>query len=50
MNTTYLARARKHFFRSYIPRHRSVHNARQWVRMIRLLGDKWLAIPMERTQ
>ena len=50
MNTTLLRRARQHFFRSYIPRHVSVHNARQWVRMIRILGDKWLAIPMERTQ
>lgn len=50
MNTTLLSRARKHFFRDYIPRHVSRHNTRQWLRMIRLLGDKWLAIPQERAQ
>ena len=42
MNTTLLRRARQHFFRSYIPRHVSVHNTRQWLRMIRLLGDDWI--------
>lgn len=47
MKTNLLRRARRHFFRDYIPRHISVHNTRQWLRMIRILGDKWLAIPQQ---
>lgn len=51
MNTTLLRRARRHFFRDYIPAHISRHNARQWARALRMLGDKWLlAQPVERRQ
>lgn len=42
MKTALLRRARAHFFRDYIPAHISRHNARQWARSLRLLGDKWL--------
>ena len=44
MNTTYLTRARRHFFHPHVPRHTAVHNARQWVRMIRILGDRWIMV------
>lgn len=44
MNITLLRRARRHFFRDYIPRHVSEHNTRQWLRMIRILGDKWIMV------
>jgi hypothetical protein len=32
-----------------VPRHTQRHNQRQWLRMVELLGDKWLlAKPIER--
>ena len=49
MNITLLTRARKHFVHDLAPTHTSRHNMRQWVRSVRLLGDKWLiAKPLER--
>lgn len=41
MNTTRLTQARKNFCFSYVPRHVQRHNVHMWVRMIRILGDKW---------
>lgn len=49
MNTAHLTRVRRMFFRDDIPTSTSRHNARQWVKSIRLLGDKWLlAHPINR--
>lgn len=42
MNTTLLRRARSHFVHDMVPRHIARHNMRSWIRMVRLLGDKWL--------
>ena len=51
MNTSMLRRARRHFFHPLAPRHVARHNARQWVRSLRMLGDKWLlAQPVERVR
>ena len=49
MNTRLLTRARRHFCHPLAPRHTARHNMREWVRAVRLLGDKWLlAKPLER--
>jgi len=49
MNTAFLRRARQHFNNPYIPREHNRSYQRQWIRQIRLLGDKWLlAKPIER--
>lgn len=49
MNTTHLTRVRRLFFRPHIPLSTSRHNARQWAKSVRHLGDKWLlAAPMNR--
>lgn len=51
MNTAMLRRARAHFYIDGVPRRTARHNVRQWVRSLRLLGDKWLlAQPVERRQ
>lgn len=42
MNTSYLTRARRHFCHPGATRSQQRHNASSWVRMIRLLGDKWV--------
>ena len=42
MKTNMLARVRQHFDRPHLPRSVVRHNQRQWVRAIRLLGDRWL--------
>ena len=47
MNTTLLRRARKHFNSDVLTREQNRNLRRKWVRMIRILGDKWLARPME---
>lgn len=42
MNTTQLSRVRRLFFRPDIPASTSRHNARQWARSVRSLGQRWL--------
>lgn len=42
MNIELLRRVRAHFMHDMAPSHVARHNARQWVRSIRLLGDRWL--------
>lgn len=49
MNTTVLRHVRQLFNVPYAPASTNRHNQRQWVRSIRMLGDKWLlAKPVER--
>ena len=45
MNTHYLTRARRLFNSDMVPAHVNRHNRRQWVRMVRLLGSSWRALP-----
>ena len=42
MNTNLLRRARSHFVHDMAPRDLQRKNMRNWVRSIRMLGDKWL--------
>lgn len=42
MNTTRLRQARRLFFHDLVSSRTARHNARQWVRSIRNLGDRWL--------
>jgi len=49
MNTAVLKKVRRMFACDYATRSTQRHNARQWVRSVRLLGDKWLlARPVEK--
>ena len=49
MNTIHLSRVRRLFFRPDIPASTARHNARQWVRSVRHLGNRWLlAQPIQR--
>lgn len=48
MNTTRLKQARRLFFHDMAPVGVSRHNARQWARSLRRLGERWLlANPIE---
>jgi len=42
MNTRMLSLARRHFCHAAAPISTQRHNIRQWVRSLRMLGDKWL--------
>ena len=42
MNTRMLSLARRHFCHAGAPVSTQRHNIRQWVRSLRMLGDKWL--------
>jgi len=44
MNTTRLAQARRLFFHDMVPPKTARHNARQWVRSLRVLGPKWVGL------
>lgn len=44
MNTTLLIRARKHFATDYVSHNTNRRYMRQWIRSVRLLGDKWLLL------
>lgn len=49
MNPHYLVLVRRMFNSSMVPTHTNRHNMREWVRSVRLLGDKWLlAKPLTR--
>lgn len=50
MNTTVLRHVRRLFNSNWIPAEHNRSYQRQWVRQVRLLGDKWLlAKRVERT-
>ena len=42
MKTEMLIKVRKLFNVDYVPRHINRHNQKQYIKSIRLLGDKWL--------
>ena len=42
MKTTRLKQARRLFFHETVPTSTARHNARQWARSLRYLGDRWL--------
>ena len=42
MKTEMLTRVRKHYCHDMAPVNTQRHNIRQWVRSVRMLGDKWL--------
>ena len=42
MNVTVLRKLRRIFFHPDAPTSTARHNTRQWVRSVRMLGDKWL--------
>lgn len=42
MNTELLRRVRKNFNSEYVSREINRRNARQWVKAVRMLGDKWV--------
>ena len=42
MNITLLTKVRQLFNVDYVPRSTNRHNQRQYIKSIRLLGDKWL--------
>lgn len=44
MNTHRLAQARRLFTVDGVPRSTVRHNMRAWVRMVRFLGPRWLAL------
>lgn len=44
MNVSLLRMARKHFNSDLVPDRTNRHNRRQWVRSLRILGDKWQAV------
>lgn len=49
MNITRLKQARRLFFHETVPTSTARYNARQWVRSLRYLGDRWLlAKPLDR--
>jgi hypothetical protein len=51
VKTDVLIRVRKHFNSDLVPVSTNRHNARAWVRSIRMLGDKWLlAQPSKREE
>lgn len=51
MKTTALRRVRKMFSNPFIPTDHNRSYQRQWVRQVRLLGDRWLlAKPVPRTE
>ncbi len=49
MNTSHLRRVRRIFANDMVPQSTVRHNAKMWVRMVRLLGDKWRALPVAPT-
>lgn len=45
MNTNMLRRVRKMFSSDMVPISTNRRNQREWVRAVRRLGDRWIAIP-----
>jgi hypothetical protein len=51
MNIQLAKQAIRHYSWDLAPKHVNRHNQRAWLRMIALLGDKWLlAKPMKREE
>ena len=50
MNTQMLIKVRQLFNVEYVPRSTNRHNQLQYIKAIRLLGDKWLIHPNNKTQ
>jgi len=49
MNVTALKHVRQLWNVDYVPSHINRHNQLEWVKSVRLLGDKWLiAKPLEK--
>ena len=44
MNTNLLRRARRYFNSDVLTREQNRNHIRKWIRMIKLLGNKWLAL------
>ena len=42
MNTCFLKKVRTLWNVDYVPKEQNRHNQLQWVRSVRMLGDKWL--------
>lgn len=49
MNTRLLSTARRLFVHQDVPRSTARHNMRAWVRSVRRLGPRWLALPANRS-
>jgi len=45
MNIVLLTKVRQLFNVDYVPRSTNRHNQRQYIKALRLLGDKWLTHP-----
>jgi hypothetical protein len=45
MNITILTKVRKLFSVDYVPNSTNRHNQRQYIKALRILGDKWLIHP-----
>jgi hypothetical protein len=50
MNITLLTKVRQLFNVDYVPRSTNRHNQKQYIKAIRLLGDKWLTHPHNKIQ
>jgi len=46
VNANLLRRARRYFNSDVLTREQNRNHIRKWVRMIKLLGNKWRALPM----
>jgi len=42
MNITLLTKVRQLFNVDYVPKHINRHNQKQYIKALRILGDKWL--------
>jgi len=50
MNITLLTKVRKLFNTEYVPNSTNRHNQRQYIKALRILGDKWLTHPNNKVQ
>jgi hypothetical protein len=50
MNTARLKQGRRLFASPYVHPSINRNNVRKWVRSVRRLGDKWVALPKEQKQ
>jgi hypothetical protein len=50
MNISLLTKVRKLFCVDYVPNSTNRHNQRQYIKALRILGDKWLTHPNNQVQ
>ena len=50
MNITLLTKVRQLFNVDYVPISTNRHNQRQYIKALRILGDKWLTHPNNKVQ